>query len=241
MTSSPLTWLAEVCSMLLTPWVDRSHGLPSFRNILYRVIDDAPTTYHCIYLQRMHPRGSSLMEHDINLFSKGRLLTAESAAQEARLPGGSPERSRGRGASTSGETTEANCCWPKAACSLADVLHERGRLPAEEIRAVGAAAAAALARVHQADLVHGDVKPANLLLSRSGELLLADFDAAAPADGRGSPGPAPSVSPRCCGPTGNGYSRPRPSRWWSCRPARSSIPALCGAPGICADSGARPD
>ena len=71
-----------------------------------------------------------------------------------------------------------------AACSLADVLHERGPLPDDEIRAVGAATAAALARVHDAGLVHGDIKPANLLLSRSGELLLADFDGASPADGR---------------------------------------------------------
>ena len=60
----------------------------------------------------------------------------------------------------------------EAACSLADVLYERGPLPESEVRAVGAAAAAALARVHDAGLVHGDVKPANLLLSRDGELWL---------------------------------------------------------------------
>ena len=84
----------------------------------------------------------------------------------------------------------------KAACSLADVLHERGPLPDDEVRAVGAAAAAALARVHGAGLVHGDVKPANLLLSPGGELWLADFDAASPADGkpleRHSPGRLPT-------------------------------------------------
>lgn len=72
----------------------------------------------------------------------------------------------------------------EAECSLADVLHERGPLPESEVRAVGAAAAAALARVHGAGLVHADMKPANLLLSRAGELWLADFDSACEADGR---------------------------------------------------------
>ena len=87
----------------------------------------------------------------------------------------------------------------RAACSLADVLVERGPLPESEVRAVAAAAAAALDRVHEAGLVHGDVKPANLLLSHGGELWLADFDAAAPADGRPldrfSPGRSPSGVP----------------------------------------------
>ncbi len=72
----------------------------------------------------------------------------------------------------------------KAACSLADVLHERGPLPESEVRAVGAAAAAALARIHEAGLVHGDIKPANMLLSREGQLWLSDFEATAVADGQ---------------------------------------------------------
>ena len=118
--------------------------------------------------------------------------SAESAAHEAQrlaaVQGGGVVPLRGGGAP--GELVLA-----EAACSLADVLHERGPLPEDEVRAVGAAAAAALARVHAAGLVHGDVKPANLLLSHDRELWLADFDAAAPADGqplaRQSPGRVP--------------------------------------------------
>ena len=72
----------------------------------------------------------------------------------------------------------------RAACSLADVLHERGPLTDEEVRAVAAAAARALRGVHEAGLVHGDVKPANLLLSHAGDLWLCDFDSAVEADGQ---------------------------------------------------------
>ena len=134
------------------------------------------------------------MSSDVQLFSKD-CSSAEAAAREARHlqtlrgPGIVPLR----GAGTSGPALE------KAACSLADVLHERGPLPEDEVRAVGAAAAAALARVHAAGLVHGDIKPANLLLSHNRELWLADFDAACPADGRPlerfSPGRLPPGAP----------------------------------------------
>ncbi|MCY4422939.1 MAG: hypothetical protein OXC06_07705 [Acidimicrobiaceae bacterium] len=134
------------------------------------------------------------MNSDVYLFSKD-CSSAETAAQEARYlqalsgPGIVPVQDAGAG----------RLVLERAACSLADVLHERGPLPESEIRAVGAAAASALARVHGTGLVHGDVKPANLLLSHEGELWLADFDAARPADGkpleRHTPGRAPPGSP----------------------------------------------
>ncbi len=85
-------------------------------------------------------------------------------------------------------------------CSLADVLRERGRLSDGEVRAVAAAAAAALARVHASGRVHGDVKPATLLLSRDGGLWLTDLGSAAPAErrlpGRGRAAPGPGTHPR---------------------------------------------
>ena len=118
------------------------------------------------------------MDSDVHLFSKD--CSPEGRTQEAqhlralRGPGIVPLR----GAGANGLALEM------AACSIADVLHERGPLPESEVRAIGAAAAAALSRVHEAGLVHGDVKPANLLLSRDGDLWLADFDAAAAADGQ---------------------------------------------------------
>ena len=121
------------------------------------------------------------MTEDMDLFVKGCNPSAETSDREAQilhdLRGPGIVALQGRGA-------DDELLLAKAACSLADVLHERGPIPADEVRAVGAATAAALARVHEAGLVHGDVKPANLLLSRSGELLLADFDAASPVDGR---------------------------------------------------------
>ena len=99
---------------------------------------------------------------------------AGAAGGAGDLGGGGAEAGDGRGV----------LVLTAAACSLADVLAERGPLPDGEVRAVAAAAASALARVHDVGLVHADVKPANLLLTDDGELWLADFDAAAPADGR---------------------------------------------------------
>ncbi len=53
--------------------------------------------------------------------------------------------------------------------SLADVLAERGTLPAAEVSRIGARIAAALATAHAAGIVHRDVKPANILLVTDGD------------------------------------------------------------------------
>ena len=72
------------------------------------------------------------------------------------------------------------------------MLAERGCLTEQETRSVGVLTAKALARLHDAGLVHADVKPANLLLTSDGELWVADLDAALDWDGgslrRGTPG-----------------------------------------------------
>ncbi len=136
------------------------------------------------------------MSGEVQLFSKD-CSSGEAAAQEARRL----RALRGSGIVPLQHTRAEGLALEEAACSLADVLHERGPLPEGEVRAVGATAAAALARVHAAGLVHGDIKPANLLLSHNRELWLADFDAARPADGRPlerfSPGRLPPGSPAC--------------------------------------------
>jgi hypothetical protein len=51
-------------------------------------------------------------------------------------------------------------------------------LPAAELRATARTLLDALTHVHAAGIVHGDLKPSNLLLRRPGEVVLADFGAA---------------------------------------------------------------
>jgi len=59
--------------------------------------------------------------------------------------------------------------------TLADLLQQRGLLPAEEGVGLAVQASRGLAHAHAAGLVHRDVKPQNLLLRNDGTLKVADF------------------------------------------------------------------
>nr|WP_202510500.1 serine/threonine protein kinase [Streptomyces sp. SID5643] len=70
--------------------------------------------------------------------------------------------------------------------SLDDVLRERGTLDPGETAGIGAKVMDALAAAHRAGVLHRDVKPANILLDRSGRVVLTDFGIATmddPGDG----------------------------------------------------------
>ncbi|MFF0446413.1 bifunctional serine/threonine-protein kinase/ABC transporter substrate-binding protein [Streptomyces sp. NPDC004609] len=58
--------------------------------------------------------------------------------------------------------------------SLAEAVAAEGPLPARSVRVLGAAIAKALAAVHEAGLIHRDVKPGNVLLALDGPRLI-DF------------------------------------------------------------------
>ncbi len=62
--------------------------------------------------------------------------------------------------------------------SLEDLLARRGRLDPGEVVAVAAPVADALASAHRRGVLHGDVKPANVLFTSDGEPLLSDFGVA---------------------------------------------------------------
>jgi hypothetical protein len=59
--------------------------------------------------------------------------------------------------------------------SLHEVVAEEGPLPVERVAAIGGEMLAALTFVHEAGVVHRDVKPANIFLTRDGHTVLTDF------------------------------------------------------------------
>ncbi|WP_405946329.1 serine/threonine-protein kinase [Streptomyces prunicolor] len=70
--------------------------------------------------------------------------------------------------------------------SLDDVLAERGPIDPREAAGIGAKVMEALAAAHAVGVLHRDVKPGNILLDRSGRVVLTDFGIATmddPGDG----------------------------------------------------------
>ncbi|MFC4463380.1 protein kinase [Streptomyces xiangluensis] len=70
--------------------------------------------------------------------------------------------------------------------SLDDVLREQGPREPREAAEIGAKVMDALAAAHRAGVLHRDVKPGNILLDRSGRVVLTDFGIATmedPGDG----------------------------------------------------------
>jgi serine/threonine protein kinase len=60
--------------------------------------------------------------------------------------------------------------------TLAELISRNpGGLPAERVAEIGAGIAAALREAHAAEILHRDVKPANILISERGDAKLADF------------------------------------------------------------------
>ncbi|MEV6400337.1 serine/threonine-protein kinase, partial [Streptomyces sp. NPDC051907] len=59
--------------------------------------------------------------------------------------------------------------------SLSDVLDAEGPLPPQRAAHIGAEILAALRAAHEAGVLHRDVKPANVLISNDGRVVLTDF------------------------------------------------------------------
>ncbi|SEG27573.1 Serine/threonine protein kinase [Nonomuraea solani] len=66
--------------------------------------------------------------------------------------------------------------------SLRDRVRKEGPLPVPDVLRAGVKLAGALAAVHEAGVLHGDIKPQNILISRYGELAIADFGVARVVD-----------------------------------------------------------
>lgn len=77
--------------------------------------------------------------------------------------------------------------------SLEAVLNREGRLGAERALPLMRQAASALAAAHAAGVIHGDIQPSNLLVTKAGQLKVADFSLARCSDS--DKGPAAAGTP----------------------------------------------
>ena len=59
--------------------------------------------------------------------------------------------------------------------SVADALADGNKIPIDQLVEIARAVASALAQAHAAGLVHGDVKPGNVMLDGDGRIKLGDF------------------------------------------------------------------
>lgn len=66
--------------------------------------------------------------------------------------------------------------------TLAELLASHGPFPAEEVRALGLDLCHTLAAVHRHGLLHGDIKPENIMREVSGRIVLMDFGVALELD-----------------------------------------------------------
>ncbi|MGP3950424.1 serine/threonine-protein kinase [Streptomyces sp. 7N604] len=102
--------------------------------------------------------------------------------------------------------------------SLADLLRERGRIPSTEAARIGLEVLRALRAAHAVGVLHGDVKPHNILFRRDGRAVLTDFGIAAfeGAAGDTSPhvivGTPQYMAPELVGP-GPGRRTPAADLW----------------------------
>lgn len=66
--------------------------------------------------------------------------------------------------------------------TLADLVRERGPMPAQQVAQVGERVLSALRAAHAAGIVHRDVKPANIMVAPDSRVKLTDFGIAHAAD-----------------------------------------------------------
>lgn len=83
--------------------------------------------------------------------------------------------------------------------SLQDRLTAHGPLDIEAVLRIGVKLASAIATLHRHDIVHGDIKPSNVLLDAFGDVVLADFGVARRLD-HAAPSPPLGVTPAYAAP-----------------------------------------
>jgi eukaryotic-like serine/threonine-protein kinase len=63
---------------------------------------------------------------------------------------------------------------------LSAIIRERGRLPIEEVAQIAVQLLSGLRAIHDADLVHRDIKPGNVQICRDGRVVITDFGLSSP-------------------------------------------------------------